>query len=82
MTIKNRLDKLARRRGAGMAGGVVTELAGGGYSYRGQEYPDLAEIPGPGGVLIVPETLAPAQWDPLAVAVHAGQEDLLREAAK
>lgn len=81
MTIKRRLDKLAKRRGP-QAGGVVHRLADGGFSFRGQMYPDLAEIPGPGGVLVIPETLAPAAWDPLAREVHRQQESMIKGATK
>ncbi|MCX5888257.1 MAG: hypothetical protein NTY36_02250 [Deltaproteobacteria bacterium] len=81
MTIKRRLDRLAKRRGP-VAGGVVIKLSGGGFSYRGEVYPDLAAIPGPGGALVIPETLPPAAWDPESVRVHAGQEDLIREIGK
>jgi hypothetical protein len=76
MNIKNRLSKLVKRRGP-MGGGVVTELSAGGYRYQGQEYEALEDLPHGGGVLIVPETLAPEQWDPEAVRVHEDQLKLI-----
>ena len=82
MNIKRRLNKLAKRQGP-QGGGVVTELpGGGGFRYQGREYEALADLPHGGGVLIIPETLPPAQWDPLAMAVHAAQEAMLKEATK
>ncbi len=79
MSIETRLAKLAKRRGP-QAGGVVTELPGGGYQWQGGHYADLADIPGPGGALVIPATLPPEDWDLRAAAVHAGQEAMLKEA--
>jgi hypothetical protein len=73
MSVKTRLAKLARRQGP-QAGGVVLQLPGGGYQWRGGHYADLADLPGPGGALVIPLTLAPEQWDPLALEVHRRQE--------
>ncbi|RJR42294.1 MAG: hypothetical protein C4567_07620 [Deltaproteobacteria bacterium] len=78
MTIKKRLDKLTKRRGP-QGGGVVTELPGGGFRYQGQEYADLGDLPHGGGVLVIPETLPPERWDPLAVKMHREQEQLIME---
>ncbi len=76
MTIKTRLDKLAMRRGP-QGGGVLTELPGGGFRYQGREYEALADLPHGGGVLVIPETLPPELWDPLAVKVHRAQEAMI-----
>jgi hypothetical protein len=80
MTIRQRLDKLARRRGAGMVGGVVAVLPDGSYRWQGRTY-GPGELP-PGGYLLVPGELPPAEWDPLALAVHRGQEQLIVEVGK
>lgn len=78
--IKGRLGRLGKRRGP-LGGGVISELPGGGFCYQGREYASLEEIPQEGqhGVLIVPGEIPPAAWDPLAVAVHAAQEAMIRE---
>jgi len=74
MGIKDRIDKLQRQRGP-QAGGVVSELPGGGYLRGGRIY-EPGELP-PGGYLLVPGELPPAEWDHWAVAVHEAQKNLL-----
>jgi hypothetical protein len=79
LNYKNRIGKLETRNRGAMAGGVVFRLSAGGYSYRGRIYADLSDIPG-GGVLIIPETLAPLQWDVRALAVDKAQQELFNRA--
>jgi hypothetical protein len=71
----DRIRKLQRRRGP-QGGGVVTELSAGGYRYQGREYEALEDLPHGGGVLVIPQTLPPERWDPLALEVHENQENL------
>ena len=63
MNIKNRIAKLEKKQ-IPMGGGVVVRLSdGSGYMHRNKFYKKISEIPsGPGGFLLVPETLKPEQW--------------------
>jgi hypothetical protein len=81
MRFKDRIGKLEKRNGP-QGGGVVFQLPGGGYKYRGRYYEDLAALPYGGGVLVIPETLPPEQWDRTAVKVHQEQEQLIMEKGK
>lgn len=78
--IKGRLGRLGKRRGP-CGGGVISELPGGGFCYQGRAYASIEEIPQEGqhGFLLVPGEIPPAAWNPLARAIHAAQEGLIKE---
>jgi hypothetical protein len=81
MRFKDRIGKLEKRNGP-QGGGVVIELPGGGYQYRGRYYEALEDLPHGGGVLVIPETLPPERWDSQAVKVHQEQLKLIMEPGK